>query len=448
VRNVHDSGRHLLKLINELLDLSKIEAGRLEVTLASYSARTLATEALASVQPLAQAAGLDLGLAPGGGEATVTADAARLKQALLNLLSNAIKFTPAGGRVRVTVGPAPEADLVRLAVRDDGPGIALEDQARLFQEFTQLAPTEGRGGTGLGLALTRRLVGLMGGRVGVDSAPGHGSTFYLDLPVGDAVAGAELAPAATRGPLVLVVEDDPPAQELMALMLADNGYRARVVATAEEGLAEARRLSPDVITIDVFLPTLDGWDLLRLLKADPRTASIPAIIVSISSDRAKAFSLGALEHLVKPVARDALLAALARHRFTGVAPLAVLAIDDDPRQRDLVRAVLEPRGFRVHTEATGRGGLAAAQARPFDLVLLDLMLPDVSGVEVVWQLRADARTRAVPILLVTAHELSASERQRLTGDVQAIISKVGTNAEALLTEIARVLAEARAESAS
>ncbi|HXU71821.1 MAG TPA: PAS domain S-box protein [Polyangia bacterium] len=446
LRNVHGSGRHLLGLINDLLDLSKVEAGRLDIVRQPCAPRLLAADAIVTLQPQAAARGVRVVLdAPADGSLPpISADGARFKQVLYNLLSNAIKFTAADGEVRVTCGVGPEPGFVRTSVSDNGGGISDEDVARLFTPFTQLANAAERGGTGLGLALTKQLVEVMGGRISVHSRVGEGSTFSVDLPVYDGVPQVQtprVVPGGTA-PLALVVDDDPAARELLGLALQGSGFRTLAASSGDEAIAQARRYHPDVITLDVFLPTIDGWDVLQLLKGDPQTAAIPVVMVSISSDRGRAFSLGAVEHLVKPVAREALLEALARRSFTTKvksAPVHVLAIDDDVRQLDLFRAALEPQGFRVRVAASGRAGVEAARSGPVDLVLLDLVMPDISGVEVVAALRADERTRAVPILLVTAHELGADERARLNGDVVAVVSKGSMTMSELLKEIERVL---------
>jgi PAS domain S-box-containing protein len=443
--NVLQSGRHLLGLINDLLDLSKIEAGRLEVVRQPCPPRMLIAEAVATLQPLADAREVRL-VVESPTEPPVpaiSADAARFKQVLYNLLSNAIKFTPRQGRVTVACALGGDGESVRVSVADTGPGISDADVARLFTPFTQLANAKGSGGTGLGLALTKQLTELMGGQVGVESRPGQGTTFFIDLPVHGAVVAPDVRVAAPpEAPSVLVVDDDPEARELLVLALQNDGYRVLIAASGEDALSLARHHHPDVITLDVFLSTIDGWDVLRLLKDDPTTSDIPVVMVTISSDRAKAFSLGALEHLVKPVGRDALLQALARRDFTARAkkgPVRVLAIDDDLRQLELFRATLQSHGFVVRTEASGRAGIAAAMSERVDLVLLDLVMPDISGIEVVTKLRADERTRALPILLVTAHDLGLAERTRLNGDVEAILSKGTLRMEDLLTEIGRVL---------
>jgi PAS domain S-box-containing protein len=445
VQNVLQSGRHLLSLINDLLDLSKIEAGRLEVLREPCAPLTLASEAIMTLQPLADARNVAISVERGSSTVpAVTADAARFKQVLYNLLSNAIKFTPTGGQVCVECAVRPDASFVRISVRDTGTGIAKQDIERLFTPFTQLANAKDQGGTGLGLSLTRQLVELMGGQVGVESSLGFGTKFFVDLPVhtAPAIVARRVTTRRAKSPLILVVDDDSAARELLTLALQQAGYRTLAVGSGDEAVAQARRHRPAAITLDVMLPTIDGWDVMRLLAADPSTADIPIVVVSISNDRAKAFSLGADEHLVKPVSREELLASLARRGFIAkvkTAPVHVLVIDDDAKQLELIRAALEPHGFRVRTETSGRSGIATAKSGPVDLVLLDLVMPDVSGVEVVSALRLDERTRSLPILLITAHELTEAERVRLNGDVEAILSKGTIGIEDLLGEISRII---------
>jgi two-component system, NtrC family, sensor kinase len=447
ISNVHNSGRHLLRLINDLLDQSKVEAGRLEVMSEACATRQLAEEAVATLQPLADAKHITVRVADNDGRPLplVSGDVVRLKQVLYNLLANAIKFCPEGGQVSVRSALTRDGKGVRTTVIDSGPGLAPADIARLFTPFTQLGSrsVDRAGGTGLGLALSKKLVELMGGKIGVESVLGQGASFYVDLPLFE---GPEREPSAPvlvdpSGPLVLVVDDEQSAQELLELALKRAGYRTVVASSAEQALTLARRERPAVITLDVFLPGIDGWDFLRILRNDPSTADIPVIMVTVSTDRKKAFSLGAVEHLTKPIDQQSLLTTLARQSFTSESkrPVHVLAIDDDHQQLELIRAELEPRGFVVATASTGQAGLDAALDGHFDVLLLDLMLPDVSGVEVVAKLRAAEGPRGPSILLVTGHELSAADRLRLNSDVQAVITKGSPHATSLVDEIDRVL---------
>jgi signal transduction histidine kinase len=446
LRHIHDGGQHLLTLINDLLDLSKVEAGLLDVVPEPCDPVDLVSTAITTLQQVAANKQVTLGLDPDHGAVPrLVADPLRVTQALYNLLSNAIKFTPAKGRVSVSI-TQPGADRLRITVRDTGPGIPPEAIGNLFKRFSQLANARGAGpGTGLGLALTKQLVELMGGEVGVESTVGVGSSFFVELPIrpGESIAAPKFgADHNGDAPLALVVDDDAAARELLELTLQGAGYRVRQTSSGEQALVYARQLRPAVITLDVLLPGIDGWEVLRSLREDPTTAEIPVVLVSISGDRKKAFGLGVLEHLVKPVDRQGLIDALERRGFVAKAQqrtVNVLVVDDDPAHLELVGATLEPKGFKVTTASTGRDGLAAARGGAVDLLLLDVVLPDVSGVEVVQSLRRDGATRDIPILLVTGHDLSAADRQRINGDVAAILAKTSLDIDALPGEIARVV---------
>jgi PAS domain S-box-containing protein len=446
--NVHGSGRHLLGLINDLLDLSKIEAGRLEVAIRPCSTRLIVGEALSTLQPVADAADVVLEVAAESAQPHegVAADPVRFKQVLYNLLSNAIKFSPKGGVVVVRTTTRDQR--VRISVSDSGPGIAADDVPRLFRPFNQLENArEKGGGTGLGLALTKELVELMHGEIGVESVPGAGSTFFVELPrVEPAAPAPEAGAHAGRedAPLVLIVDDDKEAQELLVLTLQGAGYRTVVASTGEAAIALARSARPHAITLDVFLPSIAGWDVLRVLRNDPTTAGIPIVMVTISSDRGTAFTLGAVEHLVKPIENASLLAALSRLSFTTKVrhrPVHVLVVDDDPTQLELARAALEPHGFHVRTEASGRTGLDAALSAPADLLLLDLVMPDMSGMEVIEALRRGGSK--LPIILITGQDLTATVRAQLEGEVQAIVAKSALTTAGLLEHIDSVLREGR-----
>jgi CheY-like chemotaxis protein/anti-sigma regulatory factor (Ser/Thr protein kinase) len=315
VRDIRDSGRHLLELINEILDLSKVEAGRMELEVAALSLPDLLEHGLAMVRERAarHRIALSLEIAPEVG--VVWADELRLKQVVLNLITNAVKFTPDGGSVDVAAELT--GDEVRVTVRDTGVGIAEADQERIFEAFQRggrEAPAEG---TGLGLTLSRRIVELHGGRIWLRSSPGAGSTFAFAIPVSrpvvaadDVVVADDVAEAA--GDTVLVVEDDPHSAELLVLYLEGAGHRVVVAGDGAEGLELARRLRPRAVVLDILLPSIDGWELLARLKDEPATAECPVIVVSMLDERGKGLALGASAYLVKPVSREEVLMALTR----------------------------------------------------------------------------------------------------------------------------------------
>jgi signal transduction histidine kinase/CheY-like chemotaxis protein len=430
LETIHRSGKHLLALINDILDLAKVDAGQMTIEAESLAGAGAVAEALGVVEPLARERGIALE-AKVGPSLRIMADPGRFKQILLNLLSNAIKFTDEGGRVGVSArrrGPS-----VRFEVTDTGIGIAAEDQKLLFREFQQLSAGLDRRqqGTGLGLVLTKRLVELHGGKIGVSSTSTKGSTFWFTMPVAATTATTVEQPAQEEekddiGPLVLVVEDDPKAAELLVHYLRSAGYRTEVAKEGVEALEKARRLQPAAITLDVLLPKLDGWDVLAQLKQNKKTANIPVVVVSVIDERSRGRALGAADYFVKPVSRDALVARLNRYTFiTKVKEreVKVLIVDDEPDALELLAKILEPLGLTVIRAGSGEEGIRLARQRAPDLVILDLVMPGITGFEVVKVLKADLYTRAIPVLVVTAKDMNEKDKAALNGDVEAVFSK-------------------------
>jgi signal transduction histidine kinase/DNA-binding response OmpR family regulator len=439
VETIHSSGQHLLALINDVLDLSKIEAGRMELHPEPFELGHVVEQVRATVEPLAAQKGITVSTDLGGAGG-VFADEGKVKQVLYNLLSNAIKFTPAGGRVVVTARRGVQT--VQLTVSDTGIGIAPADQARLFREFEQLDSGPGRRfeGTGLGLALSRRLVELHGGRLWVESAPGEGSQFHFTVPIHVAASVAPTAAAGANGdltlgdalprgaPLVLVVEDDPNAVSILTLHLARGGFRTMVATTADEALRVARTEHPAAVTLDILLPDVrDGWHVLTALKEDPATQHVPVVVVSVVDDERRANALGAVDYFVKPVDRDALLSSLRRilasRDGAGRLEGRILVADDEPAAVDLLAAILRPAGYEVVTAGGGAEAIACARRDAPDALVLDLMMPEVSGFDVIATLRADSALRHLPIVIVTAKELTDEDRERLSGEVVTILQK-------------------------
>jgi signal transduction histidine kinase/CheY-like chemotaxis protein len=437
VEHIHSSGNHLLSLINDVLDLAKIEAGRLDLQPEPFDLATAVSESLAGLRPLAErkALRLESGVEP----LAVVADRGRFRQILYNLLSNAIKFTREEGSVRVEARRSDGEVLV--SVVDTGIGIAPEDQVHVFEEFRQVGERDQtQAGTGLGLALTRRLVEAHGGRIELESAAGEGSRFtvFLPQPEKPAVPAApEPTPAAVphaglrERPEVLLVEDDPSAVRLLRTYLEADGYDVRVATTGEAGLEEARQRPPAAILLDILLPGMDGWEVLRRLKADDRLRDIPAIILTVVDERDVGLALGAVDYFLKPVDRQALLDRLSRYTFTAKVKqkkVRVLVVDDDAATRETVGAALRQEGFEVLTAAGGREAVQLARADAIDLILCDLIMPDLDGFEVVAALKSDAKTRETPILILTAHELTAAEKAALNGNIVGVVGK-GQDAE-------------------
>jgi CheY-like chemotaxis protein len=457
LNDILSSGRHLLSLINDILDLSKVEAGRMELELGEFSLREALDNGLTMLKERAGRHSIALGLEIEDGLDLVEADERKVKQIVFNLLSNAVKFTPDGGRVDLRARRV--GQLVEVAVQDSGVGIAPEDQERVFEEFRQAGSSTSatQEGTGLGLALVKKFVELHGGQIGLRSEVGVGSTFTFTIPARQATTppedlstgrAAELdelvaapPPSGQGGSLtVLLVEDDPRSIDLLTLYLHGVGYEVAVARDGEEGLELARRLRPAVITLDLCLPRLDGWEFLARAKADPSIADIPVVIVSIVDERGKGFSLGAAEYLVKPVDRDRLLAALARlaqdpPRSHG--PARVLAIDDDPLAVELIEAVLAPSGYQVLKASSGEEGLALARHEQPTLVILDLLMPGMDGFAVVERLRADPSTADLPIVILTASNMSTADKARLNGQISYLARKSEFSRAAFLELVQR-----------
>ncbi|OGT88645.1 MAG: hypothetical protein A2514_02910 [Gammaproteobacteria bacterium RIFOXYD12_FULL_61_37] len=471
VNDIYGAGLHLLSLINDILDLSKIESGRMDLDLAPVSPATLLAGSLSMIKEKAIkhhiALKLDADAAPG----ELLADGRKLKQIVYNLLSNALKFTADGceigltarraGRAEIGAGspagyatrllPPPEstfADFLAIAVCDNGIGIGEADLGRLFQTFVQLDGSLERKyeGTGLGLALVRRLVALHGGALGVASAPGKGSCFQVWLPWREVTAEApaevaKSAKSAPANPLVLVTEDDPQAAAIFRHFLEDAGFRTLHAADGDDCLRLAKEARPDLISLDILMPRLGGWETLERLKADPALANIPVVIVSVLDDLKHGIALGATRVLQKPLRRDDLLDALARLGFPGKGRRkhSLLVVDDDPRIHEILARHLGGPRFRLLDAMGGQEGIDLARRAVPDLIILDMMMPGVNGFDVVETLRANPKTARIPILVLTALQLNPQERRRLNGDVEAVVEKSTFSPTDFLAEVERAL---------
>ncbi len=454
LNDIFTSGKHLLNLINDILDLSKIEAGRMELELGSVNLRDMLEGSLVVVKERALAHGINLSLEMSDDIDTLIADERKVKQIVFNLLSNAVKFTPDKGKVGIKARQGDST--VEVAVWDTGVGIAPEDQQRVFEEFQQVGETlTGKPeGTGLGLALTKRLVELHGGSIRLESTPGDGSIFTFTLPItGEAqhpaltvdqqkIVAERVEQSASTGPLVLVIEDDPKAVDLLRIYLSEAGYAAEIAKDGEEGLEKAKRLSPNAIILDVLLPKVDGWNFLSQIKADATTKDIPVIIVSIVDQKGKGFALGAADYLVKPIKKETLIKALETINWEPKArktPIKILAIDDDPKAVELIAAALEPKGFKVLKTYGGEEGVEVAKAEQPDVIILDLLMPGVNGFEVLDRLEKAPATKKLPIIIFTVKHLSAKEKQRLKGRIARLAPKQEYSPQRLVGMVRQVL---------
>jgi CheY-like chemotaxis protein/nitrogen-specific signal transduction histidine kinase len=449
LQQIHSSGKHLLGLINDILDLSKIEAGQMELRLQTVLVSEVVAQVLSTVEPLAAQKQITIKTGEmSAGE--ITADAGKLKQMLLNLVANAVKFTPDGGEVTVTSTRLEKT--VEIAVADNGIGIALKDHSRVFQGFQQVDSGMERqqSGTGLGLHLTRRFAALHGGDVLIDSQLGKGSVFTITLPIQQALQTTHPKGQSINGevdrtdrrPLVLVVEDDPAAAELLTRQIDQAGFQTTVARTGSEALAKAREHKPDAITLDILLPDLDGWEVLTRLKRAEETSDIPVVVVSVVDNPELGMALGALDYFVKPVPAKELMNRLSRFKFQGKSgkQMTVLVVDDEEANREWLQGVLEPAGFAVTLASGGKEAIDLARSSLPDLVLLDLMMPEVTGFDVVEALRDKASTRAIPIMVLTAKTLTEGDIKQLNGHVSTILRRGSTGAADLLGLLRQVVA--------
>ena len=485
VTDIFTSGTHLLSLINDILDLSKVEAGKMTLELEPLQLASLVQSSLQVVREKAIAHRIRLLTeiaGPLGPGADVNAlgdiwlDERKAKQILYNLLSNAVKFTPDGGEVHVAarqVGPEAVPNprfehYLELSVSDTGIGISVADQARLFQPFTQIDSTLARrySGTGLGLVMVKRLTELHGGTVALQSVLGKGSTFtvwlpwrsHTDAPADSAevaaapiqgtpaptVASPVARPAGSEQPLALVVEDDDNAAELLRLQLEDTGFRVVRTAAAEAALELAALEIPDLLTLDIHLPGMDGWEFLERFKQQERFAGVPVVIVSIVADKGRGLSLGASQVLQKPVSREEFSRALAAIGFPvgqecEKQQRSVLVVDDDPKSVQLLGAYLTPAGYRVLSAFGGQEGIDVARQQRPNLIVLDLMMPEVNGFEVVEALKADVNTASIPIVIVTAKQITAEDRAILKGAVLKVIQKSEFKHGRFIDEVKRAM---------
>ena len=443
VARIETNARHLLGLINDVLDLSKVESGKMEAFIETFDLAATVNDVAATVATLVEKKNnrlsLDLGADDGAALGAMRSDVTRVRQILLNLLSNAAKFTQGG---TITLAVRRDEGRIRFSVEDTGIGMSAEQVAKLFQRFQQADTSTTRqfGGTGLGLALTKAFVTMLGGDVAVASVEGQGSTFTVTLPAdldpAEAAAGELVADPADDGAdnVVLVIDDDATQRDLIGRFLLREGFAARAAANGAAGLALARQLRPRAILLDVTMPGMDGWSVLSALKADPDLAGIPVVMVTFVSERALANSLGAADYIIKPIDWQRLRHVMDAFRD---AEGDVLVIDDEPEMRALARTALERDGWSVSEAENGERGLAAvARARP-RVILLDLSMPVLDGFAFLEELRRRPGCGAIPVVVLSALDLTAAERRRLRGASQ-ILNKGATRMNDLVEKLRRL----------
>jgi len=453
LRRVHRAGKHLLDLINQVLDLSKIEAGKLDINPENVNVAVLVEDVVGTARSLADQNKNRLNVECPPDIGTIVVDAMRLKQILLNLLSNACKFTKGGDvSLRVTTAPRNGRKWMNFLVADSGIGMTPEQLSRLFTEFVQAEQTTARqyGGTGLGLAITRKLCTMMGGEVTVTSESGKGSTFTVSLPAGPEAATAVPEPVASSlgqarpvGDCVLVIDDDPTARELIANYLREAGLSVVTAAGGHEGLKCAEELHPIAITLDVLMPDIDGWTVLAELRANPKLSNIPVIMATITDPDRRGIALGTAGHLTKPIDRVRLIALL-RQFQNQARRTRVLIVEDDAMQRERVRLWLEAEHWLASEAENGLVALDRLAQEPPDIILLDLMMPEMDGFQFIAALQAQPARRNIPVIVITSLDLSAADRARLNSGVEGILLKDSFDPAQLVEIVRRFAAKTRA----
>ena len=444
INNILTSGKHLLTLINDILDLSKVEAGKIELKIEEFSLKETIWECQTLVKTLAAKKNIWIEIKIEG-ILTMKADPVRCKQIMYNLLSNAIKFTPEGGRVDIEAKSVNE--MVQISVHDTGIGIDKKDYKKVFEEFQQIDSSYSKQyqGTGLGLPLTRRLVELHGGKIWLESELGKGSTFAFTIPQGKEAEtrNEKVLTPKEKGekPLILIVEDEEQDRELLTIYLTGAGYEVVYAVDGEEAIEKAKTLKPYAITLDIILPKKGGFTVLQELKNFPETENIPVIIISMIDNKELGLSLGAVDYLMKPVNKENLLLILGKYNFTTrvkETPINILLIDDNPNDVELLSSLLEPQGFGIIKSYGGKEGIDMAVEKQPDCLILDLMMPEISGFEVMQRLKENEKTRDIPIIICTGKDLTKEDMQLLNNNIVSIIHKGMCSKENLLEELKKI----------
>jgi signal transduction histidine kinase/CheY-like chemotaxis protein len=451
LQKINAAGKHLLALINDILDLSKIEAGRMELHLESFSVSSMVRDIASTIQPLLDKNGNTLEVTCPDDVGMMHADLTRTRQVLFNLLSNACKFTQRGIiTFEVRRAPTTRGEEISFTVTDTGIGLTTEQVGKLFKEFSQAdsSTTRKYGGTGLGLAISRRICQQMGGDISVSSEYGQGSTFSVRLP---ALVGAHTAeappavavsasarhvPTTAESGTLLVIDDDPITGDLVRRIMGKEGFRVVTASSGEEGLQLAAELQPEAIVLDLMMPRSNGWEVLSRLKGDPALADIPVTIISVARARNKAFAVGAADYLVKPVERARLASVLSKYEYSPVDG-PVLVVEDDPANREVLRRMVQGEGRQVTEASNGRVALERIAEKCPSLILLDLMMPEMDGFEFLDALREHEQWATIPVVVITARDLTAEDRRRLDGSVAQVLQKGSLSLERLLNEISR-----------
>jgi CheY-like chemotaxis protein/anti-sigma regulatory factor (Ser/Thr protein kinase) len=464
INDIYTSGEHLLSLINDILDLAKVEAGKMELELEQFSLVAVLQNSLNMVREKAMTHRLSLTLETDAGMPEIVADMRKIKQIIFNLLSNAVKFTPDGGAI--SLGAHRAGDMLEISVRDGGIGISAANLTKLFKPFTQIDGELSRKyqGTGLGLIMIKHLAELHGGSVRVESEVGKGSLFSVSIPWRLATDEVIQPFEPDRNPLqnisrppalinssdvlsVLLIEDDPFAAKLISRQLEIEGMLVTRVASGEQALEWLAHNHPDLITLDLFLPGMDGLEVMNRIKRMPMHSDVPLVIISMVANENRGLMMGASHILQKPISQAELHDALkaigmlpASEKLATALPHSVLIVDGDPQAAELMKCHLK-RNYRVSVEHSGADAVALARAEKFDAILLDLLITKFSVFEVVAALKNDPATASMPIIILTSGLISKADHRRLNSDVARILEKSEFRPEELISEVRLILKE-------
>ncbi len=450
LRKIHGAAQHLLSLINDILDLSKIEAGRMELFLENFEIKNLVEDVVATIHPLIEKNANSLVVEIPDNLGKMYTDLTKVRQSLFNLLSNASKFSERGQiSLKVARYVKEEKEWMSFRVSDTGIGMTPEQLSKLFQAFTQAdaSTTRKYGGTGLGLAITKRFCQMMGGDIFVESELGRGSVFLMQLPVEvqtsiqpqdiEQLSNQNRSVSGSQN-TVLVIDDDPTVHDLIGRFLSKQGFKVEIASSGKEGLLLAKQINPIAITLDVMMPGMDGWTVLAAIKADLDLANIPVVMMSIVDNQNLGYALGATDYLLKPIDLRQLLGVLQKYRIDHHGN-SVLIVEDDRDTREILTRQLSKEGWQVTAVDNGRKALDSLVAHLPRLVVADLMMPEMDGFELIHELRQNQAWRELPVVVLTAKELTSLERQKLQGHVERIFQKGSCSSDDLLTELQNFL---------
>ncbi|MGL5074327.1 MAG: response regulator, partial [Waterburya sp.] len=453
LQKIHGAGKHLLSLINDILDLSKIEAGRMELYLETFEIKSLINETVSMIQPLIEQNKNTLKCNLAEKLDMMHADLTKVRQSLFNLLSNASKFTHNGTiTLDIYAHTSDNQQWVTFKVTDTGIGMNSEQISKLFQAFTQAdaSTTRKYGGTGLGLAITKKFCQMMGGDISVTSELETGSTFTINLPIQVADLNKQKINHSSESQLIhdsdnrntiLVIDDDPTIHDLLKRFLGKKGFEIRTANSGQEGIELAKILRPEAITLDVMMPGMDGWSVLTALKAHPQTADIPVIMMTMVDDQNLGYALGAAEYLLKPIDGKKLEAIVDKFKPIFKSD-SILVVEDDPGIREMLSRQLKTKNWQVIEAENGSEALIKLQNHTPGLILSDLMMPEMDGFELVHRLKQDERWRSIPVVILTAKSITIEERQKLNGGVNKIFEKGSYQRSILFNELSNLLNEA------